>query len=252
MAGLSSGATKPTPLQNSYSIYNNAVKQNAGDYSGLMSNYSDIINGIKSGSYNYKPSLYSYSPSSNVTSSLNNLSDLSKTGGYSPANIADIRARAISPIRSVYANARANLDRSKALQGGYSPNYTAATAKMARDLSSQLADTSTNVNAELAQNIAGNRIASAPAFASAAGAESALANEIGLSNANATNEANKFNIQLPLEAMQGATSLYGTTPALSSTFGNQALNSAQLQAMIDQYGKQNNLQLIGTLLSSLK
>ena len=74
--------------------------------------------------------------------------DFANTGGYSPGNIADMRARAISPSRAIYANMQRNIDRQRALQGGYSPNYTAASAKLAREGSQEISDINQNVNAD--------------------------------------------------------------------------------------------------------
>lgn len=252
MAGLQISPPTPTPLQNAYTLAGTAAKQNTSDYSDLMNNYRTLLNGFGSGTNKFNPTTVKYTSSPAVASSISNLGDLSTTGGYTPAQISDIRARAVSPIRASYANALADIGRQRALQGGYSPNYTAARTKMARDESQALSDANTNVNATLAQNIAQNRINTAPSFASAAEAESALRNQIAAENAGILNTGQEFNLQYPLSIAQGMTSLYGTTPALSSTFGNQALNSAQLQAAINQSGAQNNLQLIGYLLNALR
>lgn len=72
-------------------------------------------------------------------------------GGFSPDAIRDIRARAISPTRAIYANANRDISRQRTLQGGYSPNYTAAKSQMARNMSSQISDQNQNANAGIAQ-----------------------------------------------------------------------------------------------------
>lgn len=183
-AGLYVGGYSPqqNPLTNQYKLAYTAKEQQAGDYSNIMAGYKNLL-------------------------------DLSKTGGYSDSDVANIRERGISPIRSVYSSAMRNVDRNKALQGGYSPNYNAVQAKMARELSDTISGATTNINADLAQRIAQNRLTSMP------------------------------------QALSGMTSLYGTTPALSSLYGNQALQGAQFQNQINQQGQENNLQLISRLLS---
>ena len=50
-----------------------------------------------------------------------------QTGGFSPEDLANIRARAVSPVRAVYANAQQNVNRQRALQGGYSPGFNRLT-----------------------------------------------------------------------------------------------------------------------------
>jgi hypothetical protein len=170
------------PLTDQYKVYNTGVQQQAGDYSNIMDEYKKLL-------------------------------DLSKTGGYSDTDIANIRERSISPIRSVYAGANRDVDRQRALQGGYSPNYAAVKAKMAREQSDVIGNQTTNINADLAQRIAQNKLSSIP------------------------------------QAISGMTSLYGTTPALSSLYGNQALQGAQLQEQIKQRKSQQGLDTISRLMS---
>ena len=198
---------KPTdPLTNQYKLYNTAVEQQAGDYSNIMQGYKNLA---------------SKGPSSANAQAVSNLGDLATTGGYSEADKADIRARGVSPIRSVYAGANRDVDRQKGLQGGYSPNYGAVKAKMAREQSEQVAGGVQNVNAMLAQNIAGNRLNAAGSYASASNQQDNTA----------------------LNALQGQASLYGSTPGMASLYGGQALQGAQLQNNINQQGVQNRNQM---------
>jgi len=252
------------PLETQYGLYNQGVKQQAEDYSGIMQGFKDLYAKAASmpqmsAASQYTPQAASYAPSQNYTTSLANMKNLADTGGYSAQDIADLRARGISPIRSVYANAQRNIDRQRSLQGGYSPNYTAATAKMTRDLSDQIAGATQNVNAGIAERVAQNRIGLAPQLTSTTAQQSDVANRMASEAANVANQGNMFNLEMPfkvgqynqgvsdaaLRALQGRTSLYGTTPALSSLFGNQALNAAQLQNLINQQGQQGALSAIG-------
>lgn len=90
---------------------------------------------------------------------LSGYSDFANTGGFSPADLANIRARAVSPVRAVYANAQRNVNRQKAVQGGYSPNYTAAMSRMAREQSSTASDAATNAEAGISEQVQQGKLA---------------------------------------------------------------------------------------------
>lgn len=126
--------------------------------------------------------------------------EFQRTGGYSPLDIQNIRSRATAPIRGVYAGANREVDRQRALQGGYSPNYTAAKTRMAREQSMGLADATTNVEGMLAQM---------------------------------QNEGRRF-------GLSGGSGLYGTSPGLAGHFGNmqnQTMNNwLQAQGLQNQLG----------------
>src|SRR5713101_6860501 len=104
--------------------FNTAADQSGQDYSRLMGGYNQFA----------------------------------QTGGFSPQNIQDIRARAIAPTRAVYQNAQSNIDRQRAL-AGYSPNYTAATAHLTRGLADATSDANVNANASIAQLIQQGKLA---------------------------------------------------------------------------------------------
>jgi hypothetical protein len=315
----------PTALFGNPATFTAAANTQANDYDKIMSQYDDLIkssaqNPIAPGtvtasqvsapqhvsatpvSFNPVTAKTSeYTQSGDVSNSLSKLSDLATTGGYSDADKADLRARGISPTRSIYANAQENVNRNKALSGGYSPNFGAVQAKMAREESDQISNIDTNVNAGIAQNVASNKLAAAPAYASASATANAarteadrhnadIINQInefnsseglqagefnsssGLDaakfnssgdfsaasgNANRTDSANQFNVQAALDAakanrgfstsvLQGKTSLYGTTPALTNTFGNQVMQAGQLgqnqqQINNNRFGQIGNL-----------
>lgn len=246
-----------SPLANQYKLYNSGVQQNAEDYSGLMKNYQDLY--AKSQAVpqltpgKYTPQMTQYNASPDYTSAMQNLTGLSQSGGYNPDELANLRERAISPIRSIYAGANREVDRNRALQGGYSPNYNATKAKMAREQSSSIADQMTNVNAGIAQNVAQNRLGVAPQLANIAQQESGLQNQMNTNNSNTANTAAQFNLDLPfkagaynqntqdmmLKALSGQSNLYGTTPAMSNLFGNQAMTAAQLQQLMKQQNNSN-------------
>jgi hypothetical protein len=120
------------------------------------------------------------------------------TGGFSPADLANIRARAVSPVRAVYANAQANLNRQKAIQGGYSPGFAAATGRMAREQGQAVSDASTGAESNIAQMVQSGKLAG-----------------IGGMNSN-----------------------YSATPGMANMVGNQALESSQQQIGQQSSGNQ--------------
>lgn len=87
-----------------------------------------------------------------ISDALGSYRNFVQTGGFSPQDIADMRARAISPTRAVYQNALQNVQRQRALQP-YSPNAIAAQAKMARDVGQNISDANVNANAAIAQAV---------------------------------------------------------------------------------------------------
>lgn len=297
----------PTSSFGNPSTFTAAANTQGSDYDKIMAGYDSLINSsltnpiapgsvsgtqvgapqhVNTSSINYSPisaQTTNYQQSGDVTKSLADLSNLADTGGYSDQDKADIRARDISPIRSIYSNAQQNAERQKALAGGYSPNFNATQASMARTEADQISGATTTANAGIAQNVAANRLAAASPYASAAGAANAqqaeadqfnanIINQINeanasnslyantsnasnalsaaefnsagdlsaaTGNANRSDTASQFNVQAALDAaktnrglvgnaLAGKTSLYGTTPALTNTFGNQVVQAAQL------------------------
>lgn len=246
---------KPKP-----NIYETSIKQQAGDYDTIMGGYRNILNRPTDpridkliqqyqGNLNqpgYTPGQLSYQRGPEMTGAFNNLSDLATTGGLSEGAQADLRARGISPIRSVYANAQRNIDRQKSLQGGYSPNYTAATAKMSRDLSEQIASQTQNVNAQIAEMVQRGRLSAAPVYAEAAQRETGMMGDIDKYNLDEKFRAAQLNqsqrgdslaalerlygmqSNRDLEALRGMTGLYGTTPALPEIYGRHGFQREQL------------------------
>lgn len=182
--------------------------------------------------------------------------EFSKTGGFSDQSIQDIRARAIAPTRAVYANAQSNLDRNRSLQG-FSPNYAAATTKMARELGQGISDANVNANASIAQMVQQGRMFGLSGLESAGlggqdrstnidqlNLQSQLAGLAGQASGQGANAAQgSYDAQAiaaaRMAALGGMTNLYGTTPAMSETFGNQVLASGNQLIAGTQLGQQN-------------
>lgn len=242
--------------------FTSAATQQAHDYDKIMGNYEDILNRSKSNPLTYSnvsPQLTQYKTSTDVDKSLTDLSGLADTGGYSESDKAALRERGVSPIRSVFSSAQRNIDRAKGLSGGYSPNFGAVTAKMAREQASEIGNAMNNVNAGIAQNVAANRLSAAPAYASAAqreneartGAETHNAdimNQINEFNASNNMEAGRFNRGTQLGAVEGMKSLYGTTPALTSLFGQQIGQATQQNQNQQQIDNQKQAQINNSIL----
>ena len=249
---------KPTSTFGNPATYTAAADTQASDYDRIMKQYADLTKSFSENPLTTKPINFtpitpqttSYSQSPDVTRSLSDLSELANTGGYSEADKQDIRERDISPIRSVYANAQENIDRQRRLSGGYSPNFNAVTTKMSREEADKIGDITTKANADIAENVARNRLSASGSYAGASATANAaktaadqrnadIINQINEANAARKSEVDRFNAQAELEAgrtnrsdiintISGQASLYGTTPALVNTFGNQVVQANQL------------------------
>jgi hypothetical protein len=177
---------------------------------------------------------------------------LIQTGGYSPSDIQQMRMQNEAPNVSAFQAAQDNLNQQRSLQGGYSPNYAASQAQVARGLSNQLNQTDIATNAALAQLVQQNKLAGAQGAGNLASqqqsaltnAEQILANK-SAQQANLKQQANEFAPQIELQAnqglntsAQGLTNLYGTPNAqLDSVLNQQNQNIAG-----QQQGNQNMIQ----------
>jgi hypothetical protein len=180
------------------------------------------------------------------------MTEFSNTGGYSGQDMANMRNRGNAPIRAAYANAEREMGRQRSLQGGYSPNAFAAQARMAREQGQLGSDATTNTEAGLAEarnrgrqfglsgmaGIEGQRLGAdvdlskyntgldfegqkynADAYTQAQARSNAAA-QAGAANSAASAAASRAD---QLRALSGMTTLYGTTPGMAQTFGNQLL-----------------------------
>jgi hypothetical protein len=181
---------------------------NASDftYNGVSSGNEITLNGQKykvlSNENSNNPSWYTAgtndSPPAGSPGSLVNpltgYSDFATTGGFSPRDIQNIRAQSIAPIRSIVSSGIQEVNRQGKM--GNAPNKVAALAKISREGAYETADATTNAEANIARMIQSGKLAGL------GGLQSGM-----------------------LGAMQGMTSLYGSTPGMANTFGNQVLSS---------------------------
>ena len=244
--GVIVGQPKPEtdPLSDMYGLRNQAIRRQAADYDEIMRNFRNIYGGAgNQGQF----SPIQYDKSQDTTRALSELQDLSHTGGLSATDQQNLRARGMSPIRSMYATAQRDMNRNRRLQGGYSPNFGAVTAKMTRDQSSMIADQMDKVNANIAQMVQSGRLSAAPNYASAAQNESELKHGIAKFNAQGMFDASRQRASDKLGAAQGMANLYGTTPALANLYGNQAQQTASFQNQVKQQNNQNKIGAFGRM-----
>lgn len=270
------------PMVNAFAQnYGRASESDYGNYTDIMNQYRNIASGAGStagsggggggggGGYTaFTVTPGKVTPGKAVAgadpfNSYAGYQEFSKTGGYSPEDIANMRARGTSPIRAAYANAQREVARGRTLQGGYSPNAAAAQVKMAREQSQANADAMQNVEAGLAEARNKGRLAGLGGMQGIEGQR--YEGDIGLSkfntdldfrgqtfntdldfrgqtynadaqaraqagnnaNANAAADRGAYSAAATrgdqLRALSGMTNLYGTTPGASQLFGNQLL-----------------------------
>jgi hypothetical protein len=252
----------PSPLTNQlgtnsnqmWTNYNNSTAQQGQDYTRLMGGYQNFASGMAA-PRNYSAQQVSVIRPEELNQAYGYLNEaapgyrtFAETGGYSPQDIQELRARGSAPITSAYSNAQMEINRARAIGGaGGSPNYIAAMARMQRELPGQLSTATTGVNAALADAIRQGKLSGLAGLTGIgtqmgglASADSSRQLSAGIANQGADLQAqgltqqalNNYN-QMQLAALNGQSGLYGTTPGMASMFGNQAL-SAQGQQLTGQ------------------
>ena len=249
--------------QEMWNTYMTGKDRNMQDYGNIMGGYQNFSNSLGGPTKFSNQTVTAANPKEQQESygylrdTMPGYRDFAQTGGYSPTDIQELRARGVSPIRSAYSNTMMEMNRARALGGGDAgaPNYIAAASKAQREMPGQMADAMTGVNAELANAIRQGKLAGLSGMAGVGSTMGGLASadagrmlQAGMANQNADlqrqqlSEQSLQNLrQSQLAALSGQTSLYGTTPALASTFGNQALNAYQNR--INMEGQRNQLGL---------
>lgn len=246
LAGPSQTEQQFTNLMPSFTnAYQQSVGQAQQDYGNIMGGYQSFLGNIpKATNFSYQTvtpktpeelnEAYGY-----LREAVPGYREFAQTGGYSDKDIQELRARGTSPIRSAYANTMQELDRARAVGGGYSPGYTAAVSRAQREMPEQIADAMTNVNAKLAEDIRQGKLAGLAGvsgigstmggFASEdanRGLQAQLANQsAALQAAQLSEQSLQNRYMMQLQGLEGERGLYGTSPGMASTFGNQALNA---------------------------
>lgn len=247
--------------QNRYENVANQQVQHYNDITGLTREWRDksitptvaAINARQPSAFTTQNVNYERNPET-TGSAITGYQDFANTGGYSGQDIQELRARGISPIRSTYQNAMMQMDRGKALQGGYAPNYMAAQAQMQRELPQQLSDATTNVNAGLADAIRQGKLSGLSGLSGIGSMESGHRMSAALANQSANLRAQEGteqalsahdNRKLDAQRLLGSSidmerSLYGTSPGASAAFGNQAQQAYQQRLALDELRNQRS------------
>lgn len=243
----------PSPMETSMTNnYTAAAGQNMKDYTSMMGNFDNLYKQVSA----RQPTTFKATRPGELNEAYGNLRSAGKgyqefanTGGYSEKDQQELRARGISPIRAAYSNATRELDRTRALGSpGGSANYIAAASKMQRELPGQLADATTNVNAGLADAIRQGKLAGLSGLSGVGSAMGGLSSEEAnriLQAQGMTEDSYQRGVANRLGVLGAQGSLFGTSPGLTSTFGNQALNA---QGQRQNYG----LDLIGSSMRQLQ
>ncbi len=218
--------------------YGRGSEANYGDYTDIMNRYRSIADGgggvgggVGGGGASMSASHIGYKDPFN---SYGGFSNFSETGGYSAEDMDNLRARAASPIRAAYSNAEREVQRQRSLQGGYAPNMIATMAKMARERGQEGSDATINAEGSIVNdrnkfklaglsgmsNIEGQRL-QADLDVARFNAQADMA--ASASSASASNSAAAQSNADRFRSLAGMTDLYGTTPGMSNTFGNQLL-----------------------------
>jgi hypothetical protein len=243
--------------------YNYGTGANLADYGNIMNNYQNFYNSIGAGGpggggggggiggdvrSGYEGlaagNKFGWDPMFRgaIGSAIGHYGNFADTGGFSEADKQNIRERSIAPTRAVYSRGQENLSRNRALQG-FSPNYAAASTRMARDMGQAVADANIGANAEIARMVQQGKMFGASGLESAGlggqgrstdidalNLQAQLAGLQGMQSVDASNRAfgaasSEADRAAQLAALSGMTGLYGATPGLSNMFGNQLLNS---------------------------
>lgn len=244
--------------QTIWNNYLNSYDKGAAQQGQLMDAYSQLA-GSAGSMYNPAYSGFSgmafgnaggFDPEfrGNLSSAGKGYQNFADTGGYTPEGIAAMRARSLAPMRAAYADANRGVEKQKSLQGGYSPNYTAAKAKMAREMSQGLGDASMNVEAELASRINQGKLAGMQGLNQTAATGQGLQNSIDSMNAQSRiaglsgmNQSTSAGLQAMLNALGGASNVYGSAPGLANMTQSGLMNSNNQLMGIE--GMQNQLGL---------
>lgn len=177
-----------------------------------------------------------------ATRAIGGFGEFADTGGFSEQDNQDIRARDIAPTRAVFSRAMDEAKRQGRLQP-FSPNMNSALSRMARDTSIAVGDMNTNANAGIAQMVQQGRLSGLQGLGQTGlgvqgastnidqlNAQMRLAGLGGMSSIDSANASrgaahDEAALRARFGALEGMNNLYGTNPALASTFGNQLLTS---------------------------
>ena len=136
--------------QGLYNQYQTAANRGMQDYDTIMQNYQNFLN---------RPD-YTMSPEykGTVDKAIGGYGNFAQTGGFSPEDLQNIRARSVAPTRALFERGKAETARSGRLSGN-AAGGAAAQAKLARDQAQAISDANVNANAGIAQMVQQGRLA---------------------------------------------------------------------------------------------
>lgn len=223
--------------------YDTAVPMQMQDYRDLMDMYKSYTGSLPANNL-VNAERVSYNRTPEMQKAMSGYSEFADTGGFSEENKTDLRSRALSPVSTVYNNMKNEMARQRNVQGGYSPNFNAASAKMRSGASQQMSDIAQQVNASIAEAVQKGRLAGIGGLGDLAttdtgfGQQAQLANQQASLTAGLANQRNSM-YDPRLQALNAASSLFGTRPGMAALFGDQMLG-AQDQLLQGQ-GYQNQI-----------
>jgi hypothetical protein len=139
---------------------------------------------------------------SNPFQSYGGFQNFSQTGGFSPSDVANMRARGTAPIRAAYGNAERNIAQQRSLQGGYSPNAIAAQVKMAREQGQGMSDAAQNVEAGIAEQRQRGQLAGLTGMSGIEGQQLNAQMQGDIFNAGQANQGQQFDITNEMNTSQ--------------------------------------------------
>lgn len=212
---------------NMANYYNQAAQQGMTDYNDIMNRYRDIAG---SPANQNQPGLerVNYNRSPEMNEAFASYRNFINNGGYSDQNIQDMRARGVSPIRANYQNMTNEMMRQKNLQGGYSPNMGAVMTRLGAQRGQMTADAVQDVNARLAEMVNKGQQFGTSGMAGLSTSDAELAQRAALANQQAGLDIARNQLYDPrMNAVHGMAQLFGTSPGMAGTFGNQVLQGQQ-------------------------
>ena len=185
--------------------------------------------------------------------------EFANTGGFSPQDAQNFRARGNSPISAAYSNARDEMMRGNALQGGYGGNFAAGQSQLARQGGAAASQQGLLTEASLADQIRAGRLGGAQGQAGLAGTGAGIMGSLAQGQ-----DSNRLNAMQGLTGVGNAfTNLYGTQdPALgylnagmnnqTGQFGaNEGLIGQRIQASQIPSNFQQGIGNVGSVLGLL-
>lgn len=206
--------------------------------------------------------------------SIGGYQDFMKTGGFSPQDLEMIRQNAMAPITGTMNAGLRNVQRNNVVSGGSGGNYNAAISALQREGGRQVGDAAVANEANMAQQIQQGKEFGTTGLEHASTAKAAarmavqeldaqlrlqgaggmtdiekarlqaqlenahLNQSAGAANASLAQRKAEFEAGLPLEALRGMTSLYGTSPA-------DTQGSIRDQLDLERLSEGGNIGLIG-------